>query len=557
MNMSATPLFCGLLTFCLAIVIATAMTATTSDTIVIDMRDGLADSRIRCLQQLPDGRMAIATASSVDIFDGTNVVSIALDPSKAYPLPGYNNHQRSMTIDGEGHIWLRQQRLLSVFDVARQEQVFDVASLMRHSQLDEQTIVQWPTDSMPAGTRPDVVTAVCDSFGGLWEGTVDRGVRYICPSRRQFSMLSEDYPHKSLTAFCSPRASEVAARIAPQATNCTLDDRQDYLYIGTLQGLLIVDNRDSVVARLTSACGLSSNNIMAMVRDAQGAVWATSVRGITRIAVTGTDSFAITNYGRLDGLELDGLAFRPNQMFFEDNGEIVAGYAGGSVRFRPDEVAAVSRPIFFMPGSTPYYIKNNGKEMADRPLPWLATTLIALLVLAVVSLSVVLLWVKRHHSVRGVEKSSLVSDWGRAISACAPVVSAESAEAAARELSAADRDFLDKAHALILEHISEEDFSIQNLSQLMSMDRTLLYRRMQSLTGTAPSVYLKNLRIAEACRLLAVSGLTISEIAYKTGFSSAKYFSTVFKEATGKTPKEYRAASRDGSRIAEPTTSPD
>ena len=110
-------------------------------------------------------------------------------------------------------------------------------------------------------------------------------------------------------------------------------------------------------------------------------------------------------------------------------------------------------------------------------------------------------------------------------------------------LSSADRDFLERVERIMRDHLAEEDFSVQELSQQMAMDRSLLYRRLQSLTGQSPSVWLKNLRIAEACRLLANDRLSIQEVAYRTGFSSPKYFSTVFKDATGKTPKEYRSES--------------
>lgn len=42
--------------------------------------------------------------------------------------------------------------------------------------------------------------------------------------------------------------------------------------------------------------------------------------------------------------------------------------------------------------------------------------------------------------------------------------------------------------------------------------------------------------------LLAESGMSIGQIALESGFSSADYFTSVFKNLTGVTPTEYRTA---------------
>ena len=81
---------------------------------------------------------------------------------------------------------------------------------------------------------------------------------------------------------------------------------------------------------------------------------------------------------------------------------------------------------------------------------------------------------------------------------------------------------------------------MQSLSEMMAMDRTVLYRRMQALTGISPSVYIKNIRLDIARRLLRDTDLPVSDIAAKTGFATTKYFSAAFKDAFGMTPNEYR-----------------
>ena len=104
----------------------------------------------------------------------------------------------------------------------------------------------------------------------------------------------------------------------------------------------------------------------------------------------------------------------------------------------------------------------------------------------------------------------------------------------------ADEAFLLKLQAMIEQHLGDEDFSVQSLSEMMAMDRTVLYRRMQAVTGLSPSVYIKQIRIDVAKHLLRETDMPVSDIAYKTGFSTVKYFSATFKEAVGVLPGDYR-----------------
>lgn len=54
-------------------------------------------------------------------------------------------------------------------------------------------------------------------------------------------------------------------------------------------------------------------------------------------------------------------------------------------------------------------------------------------------------------------------------------------------------------------------------------------------------VYINKIRLGEAARqLMSHPSYTATEIAYHCGFSSAQYFTSVFKKHFGKTPQAYR-----------------
>lgn len=60
-------------------------------------------------------------------------------------------------------------------------------------------------------------------------------------------------------------------------------------------------------------------------------------------------------------------------------------------------------------------------------------------------------------------------------------------------------------------------------------------------TGYAPLNYFILLKMQEACRLLALSGMNIKEISFHLGYNDPYYFSRLFKKTIGVSPKAYRA----------------
>ncbi|MDH6306773.1 signal transduction histidine kinase/DNA-binding response OmpR family regulator/DNA-binding LacI/PurR family transcriptional regulator [Parabacteroides sp. PF5-5] len=100
--------------------------------------------------------------------------------------------------------------------------------------------------------------------------------------------------------------------------------------------------------------------------------------------------------------------------------------------------------------------------------------------------------------------------------------------------------FLRKLLERIEEVYTDPEFNIEKLSDSLSMSRGHLHRKVKDLTGTTPVDFLRNYRLRKAAVLLKQQQLSISEIAYHTGFSSPAYFSKCFKTLYDKTPKEYQ-----------------
>ena len=69
-----------------------------------------------------------------------------------------------------------------------------------------------------------------------------------------------------------------------------------------------------------------------------------------------------------------------------------------------------------------------------------------------------------------------------------------------------------------------------------------LYRKVQAVLDMNVMDYLTEIRLKRAKFLLRETTKPMAEIAAETGFNSAAYFTTFFKQHTQKTPSEYRTS---------------
>ncbi|HLP06197.1 MAG TPA: ATP-binding protein, partial [Paludibacter sp.] len=106
-------------------------------------------------------------------------------------------------------------------------------------------------------------------------------------------------------------------------------------------------------------------------------------------------------------------------------------------------------------------------------------------------------------------------------------------------ITSLDEQLVQKALALIECNMGNGDYSVQQLSQDLAMDRTVLYKKLQSITGLAPLEFIRSIRIKRAAALLTQGKYPVAEVAEMVGFNTQKYFSRYFKEAFGATPSQY------------------
>ena len=391
-----------------------------------------------------------------------------------------------------------------------------------------QLSVTTPNSSIPSLLHDDLSSIVFDRFGNLWIGATENGLLHWHPGRSTLIHMEQTpYPWPPTNPFPSARTQQFAEKFAPDATNCAAETSDGTVYLGTRQGLLVIHPDGRLLAQLDENDGFSSANIHAILPLSPADIWVATPTGITHVNAIGAGTFYLMHFDKLDGLNLNGCELHPCEMAVEDStGMVRVGFLNGSFVFKPAQLLASPRYVFRhtpLPAVHP-----------SSPSTWMWWLL-------PVILAAVAWWVMK----RSRKKQPMASEEPSAVSA-PPVLSEskiqeilQSCQPSA-DTSSDDERFLTHLQKVVEAHLDDEAFSVQGLASEMAMDRTVLFRRMQSLTGTSPSAYIRSVRMNIAARLLRESQLPIADIALQTGFATTKYFSRIFKETYGVLPKEYR-----------------
>jgi signal transduction histidine kinase/DNA-binding response OmpR family regulator len=103
-----------------------------------------------------------------------------------------------------------------------------------------------------------------------------------------------------------------------------------------------------------------------------------------------------------------------------------------------------------------------------------------------------------------------------------------------------DRKFIIDFAAIVENNIGNEKFGVNDICNELGISRVQLYRKVKTVLNCSVNDYIIDTRLQKAKYYMQHENLSISEIAYKSGFSSAAYFSTVFKSKFGVTPSAFK-----------------
>ena len=268
-----------------------------------------------------------------------------------------------------------------------------------------------------------------------------------------------------------------------------------WLWIGTATGLYVWHKERHTVHHLTTENGLGDNLVKAIAQDQHGNIWVTGNHSVTRIVVQKDDQdINIEDCQAFSpGSGLGDGTFHVRAIARLTDGRMLFGHSKGCLTINPYDIPVGTSVVWW---------------------PWAVNigVLFVLILLAIVA------W--RRKRIQTEIKH-------------API------ELTPLEITSVDQQLKEKAIRIVEEHISDSEFSVEQLSAALGMSRGHLYKRLLAITGKTPIEFIRTIRIKRGLQLLEQSGENVSQIAWQVGLSP-KQFAKYFKEAYGMLPSEYK-----------------
>ena len=115
-----------------------------------------------------------------------------------------------------------------------------------------------------------------------------------------------------------------------------------------------------------------------------------------------------------------------------------------------------------------------------------------------------------------------------------------------------DKQLLDRMNGWLYSHISSPTLSVDDLAEAMGYRRSVFFKKVKALTGQTPADYIRTLRMNRAAEMLSDETVSVAEVAYQVGISEPHYFTRVFKQQFGISPKKYQQGNRPDREAAKP-----
>ena len=111
-----------------------------------------------------------------------------------------------------------------------------------------------------------------------------------------------------------------------------------------------------------------------------------------------------------------------------------------------------------------------------------------------------------------------------------------------------DKEFVENLTKIVEEQLTNPEFTADDFASMMSLGRTIFYRKVRGVTGYTPKEYLRIMRMKKAAELLSTKKYTVSEVTYMVGINDPFYFSRCFKAQFGISPSSYQKRYQEGIR---------
>ncbi len=124
------------------------------------------------------------------------------------------------------------------------------------------------------------------------------------------------------------------------------------------------------------------------------------------------------------------------------------------------------------------------------------------------------------------------------------------------ETSKNGEDFIGRLTEVIEANLKNDQFGVNELARKMGMERSTLHRKINKIANVSVSQLISQVKLKYAHELLQQTSLSISDVAYDSGFHSVTYFSKCFHDYFGYSPGEAKNKSTELNPVTKETEIP-
>ena len=120
------------------------------------------------------------------------------------------------------------------------------------------------------------------------------------------------------------------------------------------------------------------------------------------------------------------------------------------------------------------------------------------------------------------------------------------------QMNKADEEFMNKVIRIIEDNITDDNFGVEKMADILCMSRSSLLRKIKMIFNLSPLDFIRLIRLKKAAEYIQEGKYRIGDICYMVGINSPSYFSKLFLKQFGMTPKDFEKQYQSGKQTIIP-----
>lgn len=120
------------------------------------------------------------------------------------------------------------------------------------------------------------------------------------------------------------------------------------------------------------------------------------------------------------------------------------------------------------------------------------------------------------------------------------------------QMNKADEEFMNKVIRIIEDNITDDNFGVEKMADILCMSRSSLLRKIKTIFNLSPLDFIRLIRLKKAAEYIQEGKYRMGDICYMVGINSPSYFSKLFLKQFGMTPKDFEKEYQSGRQAIVP-----